>query len=87
MAKRPPVRRGAHFPISDIAAALEDAKKDNLEEAKFLMARTPPVCFSGGFRFFWLCCTWLLHWASPFWGTMQDAAEGVAESTPRGTAG
>ncbi|CAE7239203.1 unnamed protein product [Symbiodinium natans] len=31
---------GAHFPISDIAAALEDAKKDNLEEAKFLMART-----------------------------------------------
>ena len=32
--------RGAHFPISDIAAALEDPKKDNLEEAKILLART-----------------------------------------------
>ncbi|CAE7648983.1 unnamed protein product [Symbiodinium necroappetens] len=31
---------GAHFPISDIAAALEDPKKDNLEEAKILLART-----------------------------------------------
>ena len=31
---------GAHFPISDIAAALENEKKDSLEEAKLLVART-----------------------------------------------
>ena len=85
---------GAHFPISEIAAVLEDAKKDSLEEAKTLMARTgkthPQSC--------WTTMPELTsagnHRSASFSelltrgpGALQDTAKSATKSTPHGSSG